>query len=237
VNARARFPASLPVRLAGLPLALRAERALHWPQARIVFVADLHLGKAASFRRLGVPVPAGSSRETLQRLSELVQATDAKRVVVLGDLLHARSSLSPALDADWAVFRNRHPRLAVALVRGNHDRSAGDPPQPWDVEVVDEGSRLGPLVLCHTPPAAGAIDGHALAGHVHPGIVIGGRGVDRLRLPCFHLLPQATVLPAFGAFTGLQVVQPARGERVVAATVDGLVEWPSSAAQTAPAPV
>ncbi len=222
--------------LVGVRLELRADRSLHWPQAGTVFIADVHLGKAASFRRLGVPVPAGSSRETLQRLSTLVRDTAADRVVVLGDLLHARQARSAALDADWADFRSRHPGLAVVLVRGNHDRSSGDPPPAWEVEVVDEGRRLGPLVLCHAPPAVGVSDAHALAGHVHPGIVISGRGGDRLRLPCFHLGPQATVLPAFGSFTGLHVVQPQRGDRVVAVTPDGLLEWPLPAARLMPTP-
>lgn len=235
MNARLRLAPTLPVTLGGLPLELRAERAVHWPEARTVFVADVHLGKAASFRRLGVPVPAGSSRATLDCLSALVAATAATRVVVLGDLLHARRSWSPALDADWEAFRDRHPALAVALVRGNHDQAAGDPPPAWRVDAIDEGERLGPLVLCHAPPHADGVPAdpgrHVLAGHVHPGVVLGGRAGDRLRLPCFHLAPHATVLPAFGAFTGLHVVRPAGGERVVAVAPEGLLEWPSPAAR------
>ena len=39
-------------------------------------VADAHIGKAQSFRRLGVPVPGGTTAATLQRLSRAVAATD-----------------------------------------------------------------------------------------------------------------------------------------------------------------
>ena len=45
---------------AGEPLHLLPERALWWPAARVLFVADLHLGKAATYRALGQPVPAAA---------------------------------------------------------------------------------------------------------------------------------------------------------------------------------
>ena len=41
---------------------------------------------------------------------------------------------------------------------------------------------------------------------MHPGLVLSGRGADRLRLPCFHFGPQVGLLPAFGPFTGLHVL-------------------------------
>jgi uncharacterized protein len=47
---------------------------------------------------------------------------------------------------------------------------------------------------------------YALAGHVHPGVLLGGRAHDRLRLPCFHFGPACGVLPAFGPFTGLHIL-------------------------------
>jgi hypothetical protein len=34
------------IRIAGEPVELLAERAVHWPGARTLFVADVHLGKA-----------------------------------------------------------------------------------------------------------------------------------------------------------------------------------------------
>ena len=43
--------------LAGEAVELLPERALHWIRERTLFVADVHLGKAAAFRAGGVPVP------------------------------------------------------------------------------------------------------------------------------------------------------------------------------------
>ena len=52
------------------------------------------------------------------------------------------------------------------------------------IATVDGPLLIGPWALQHEPaPVPGA---YALAGHVHPGIVVGGRSFDRLRLPCFH---------------------------------------------------
>lgn len=47
-------------------LHLLPEHALWWPAAQTLFIADLHLGKAASYRRLGQPVPTGSTQDNLQ---------------------------------------------------------------------------------------------------------------------------------------------------------------------------
>jgi metallophosphoesterase superfamily enzyme len=55
---------------------------------------------------------------------------------------------------------------------------------------------------------------YVLAGHLHPGVVLGGRAHDRLRLPCFHFGPRSGVLPAFGEFTGMHVVPAARRPRL-----------------------
>ncbi len=44
------------------------ERALWLPDAGLLLVADAHIGKAQSFRRLGVPVPEGTTAGTLARL-------------------------------------------------------------------------------------------------------------------------------------------------------------------------
>lgn len=82
--------------LAGERVELLAERALHWPRARTLFVADVHLGKTAAFRAGGVPLPGGTTAADLARLSAVLAATCAERLVVLGDLLHAAAGRTPS---------------------------------------------------------------------------------------------------------------------------------------------
>ncbi len=208
------------VTLAGEPVHLLPERALWWPAARTLFVADVHLGKAASFRALGQPVPSGTTRDNLDRLSTLIDRWQAERLVVLGDWLHAAAAQQAQVIEPVMAWRSRHAALHCLLVRGNHDSHAGDPPPALRFEMVDEPHRMGPFAACHMPGASGepspAIEdtagparadavGFRLAGHLHPAVRLHGAGGDRLRLPCFCETAQQLILPAFGAFTGTTV--------------------------------
>ena len=112
----------LRVDVAGEELWLSAERCIWWPARRTLIVADLHFGKAASFRALGVPVPEKTTDQDLARLAHLIATTGAGRVVLLGDLLHARHGRSAELMDAVGAWRARHAGVEMLLVRGNHDR-------------------------------------------------------------------------------------------------------------------
>jgi uncharacterized protein len=214
----------MDIEVAGVPLRLLAQRAAFLPASGWLLVADLHLGKAQSFRRLGVPVPAGTTAESLARLDAAVAATGARGIVFLGDLIHSARSRSPQTWDQVAAWRARHPDLALTLVRGNHDRHAGDPPPDWRIACVEEPWAVGPLALAHHPvPRDGA---YVLAGHLHPAVHLGGRAHDHLRLPCFHFGVAVGVLPAFGAFTGTHALRRDAGDRVFAVHDGGVVALP-----------
>ena len=199
---------------AGRPLTLLPEKAAFIAASRTLLVADAHIGKAVSFRALGVPVPRGTTSETLAALTALVQRWRARRVVFLGDFLHSARSHAAATIATVSDWREAHAGLELVLVRGNHDDHAGDPPKHLRMEVVDEPLAADGFALCHHPrPRTGA---YVLAGHLHPCVSLGGRGRDHLRLPCFWFGDAVGVLPAFGAFTGMHPIRAAAGERVFA---------------------
>lgn len=200
------------IEVGGRPLVLLAQKAALLADARTLLIADAHIGKAVSFRALGVPVPRGTTTDTLARLSALVARHAVRRIVFLGDFLHSARSHAPATLGAVARWRAQHAALELLLVRGNHDDRAGDPPAALGVQCVDEPLLLGGLALCHHPQV---VDGaYVLAGHLHPCVVLGGRAHQRLRLPCFHFGARVGVLPAFGAFTGMHAVRPGPGERV-----------------------
>jgi DNA ligase-associated metallophosphoesterase len=232
------FPDALPpaqrhalvVDAGGERVELLAARALFWIRERTLFVADVHLGKAATFRAAGIPLPRGTTASDLARLAAVVQRTGAKRVVVLGDLLHARAGRVAALTEAFVAWRDAHPLLDVMLVRGNHDARAGDPPASWNVRCVDEPFALAPFLACHrlaSPPS-----GYALCGHVHPGVRLNGGGEQTARLPCFVLGARHAILPAFGRFTGLADIAPVAGERVVAIAGASLFPLPPARPMT-----
>lgn len=220
----ARGEGRLAYRLHDEAVELCADRALWWTRARTLFVADVHLGKAAAFRAGGVPVPRGSTARDLARLEALVAATKAERLVVLGDFLHAKRGVVPALETAFVAWRARHASLALTLVRGNHDAHAGDPPEDWRVDVVAEPHAMPPFLACHVP--ASPRTGYALCGHVHPGVRLSGRGDDTARLPCFLIGRRRVILPAFGRMTGLAIVSPDPDETVVAIAGNALFRLP-----------
>jgi metallophosphoesterase superfamily enzyme len=94
------------------------------------------------------------------------------------------------------------------------------------VRCVDEPWPLGGLALCHHPQSVPGA--YALAGHLHPAVVLGGRAHERLRLPCFHFGAAVGVLPAFGAFTGMHVVERRPGERVYVVAGDEVRALPGA---------
>jgi DNA ligase-associated metallophosphoesterase len=198
--------------VAGETLHLLPERAAYWPRARTLVVADVHWGKDEAFRAAAIPIPVGPVRADLARLDTALRRTRAERLLVLGDLWHARSGMAESLFDELRAWRSSHASLAVELVRGNHDRRAGHPPPDLSITCHDEPLSEPPFVFRHVPgPSA---DGYVLAGHVHPAVVLRGEGRQRARLPCFWFGEVVGLLPAFGGFTGSAEVQPRPGDRV-----------------------
>ena len=216
---------------AGRTLTLLADKAAFLPASRTLLVADAHIGKAVTFRALGVPVPRGTTSETLSVLSALIASWRARRVVFLGDFLHSAHAHAPATLGAVARWRRAHAALEIVLVRGNHDDRAGDPPPGLGMRVVDEPFELDGFALCHHPrPRRGA---YVLAGHLHPCVSLGGRAFDHLRLPCFWFGDAVGVLPAFGAFTGMHPIRAGASDRVFP-IADGAVATMRSRAVAAP---
>lgn len=198
--------------IGGEEVRLLPERALFWPRACTLVVADVHWGKAATFRAAGIAIPGGTTSEDLARLDRAVHRTGARRLVVLGDLFHARAGrIATRTLATLREWRERASRLEIQLVRGNHDRHAGDPPDDLRINCVNAPAFVPPFVLRHQPDPSP--EGYTLAGHVHPALVVGGPALLRERLPCFLVRPQVTLLPAFGSFTGSAAVYPEACDR------------------------
>jgi DNA ligase-associated metallophosphoesterase len=201
------------------------------PASRTLLVADLHLGKAATFRRAGIPIPEGSSQGDLARLEALIRDHAVARVLVLGDLLHAASGCTPDVVAEFRAFRDRVAATSVVLVLGNHDvaarRLAGELGLDDCVSALDEA----PYRFVHIAATATADDeslpseiGLVVAGHVHPRVKLRAPSGDRFADRCFHLDFSVLTLPAFGSFTGGHAVEITDRGRVWLARDDAVLE-------------
>ena len=202
------------------------------PASRTLLVADLHLGKAATFRRAGIPIPEGSSQGDLARLETLVRDHAVARVLILGDLLHAASGCTSEVVAEFRAFRDRVVATSIVLVLGNHDvsarRLAGELGLDACVSSLDEP----PLRFVHIAAAATAGDdepeaagiGLVVAGHLHPRVTLRAPSGDRLADRCFHLDDDVLTLPAFGSFTGGHAVEITDSARVWLARDDAVLD-------------
>ncbi|KPW33945.1 hypothetical protein ALP45_03008 [Pseudomonas coronafaciens pv. atropurpurea] len=202
----------LPVTLAGEELWLLADKAIYYPAERTLLIADAHFGKAAAYRKLGQPVPHGTTQTNLRRLDTLLNTYACDQLIFLGDFLHAPESHAAGTLAALEQWRAERSTLKITLIRGNHDKRAGDPPAYLGINVVAEPLVLGPFALQHEPDPHPTL--HVLAGHVHPVYRLHGRGRQSLRLACFYLGQRVGLLPAFGEFTGGFRIQPMENTQV-----------------------
>jgi uncharacterized protein len=210
----------IDIEFGGETLTLLAQKAVVWAREKTLFIADVHLGKAASFRAAGLALPSGHSQDDIAQIEQLVRAHGVAHLVVLGDLVHNRASYTPSLDAAMCAFVARNPALKKTLVIGNHDKSAGTPPTSWGFSCIEDYLRLTPFNCLHAPINA-AINGgamehissseanpsFALAGHIHPAAWV-RTAREAMNLPCFWQSKSQLVLPSFGRLTGRYIVAP-----------------------------
>jgi uncharacterized protein len=209
--------------LAGEQLYLLSERALYWPGASTLVVADLHWGKPAPFPSPGVPVPFATTSDDLSRLDSALQRTSARRLVVLGDLFDTKTSRIPSHTlAELRRWRSLAGTFEILLIRGNHDRHSGDPPSDLQINWINSPAFVPPFVFRHE--SADTDGAYSVAGHAHPGMTLVGRGLQRETLPCFLIGRQRAIIPAFGSFTRLGVVEPGPDDRVFVVSQDEVLE-------------
>ena len=202
-------------------------RAAFLPVSATLLVSDVHLGKAATFRSAGIPVPEGSAQADLARLERLVGETSARRLIVLGDLFHARSGCTAAVFDEFAATRARFANTEVLLIVGNHDRAIGKLPASLGIDSCFRSLDEPPFHFVHEPSTGLAEPDRecfTVAGHLHPTVAISAPGGDRIAERCFAAEESLLVLPAFGSFTGGHRLEPAEGLRLWVARDDGVAD-------------
>jgi DNA ligase-associated metallophosphoesterase len=210
--------------LAGENIILHCERALFWPRAGLLAIADLHLGKSQAFRRAGIGLPRGGTSHDLARLDRLIAQFAPRTLLVLGDVLHGALDLESAWLARWLAWRAAHPQLQVQAVLGNHDRALDA--AALQIQALGTDLLLPPFRFAHQP--AHDDDAYRIAGHVHPVLRLRDTGLSA-RVPVFWLGATHAVLPAFTQFSGGYEIEPQAGDRLWACGEDTLAALPAAA--------
>lgn len=200
----------MEVEVVGQVFKLLPQKAIYWPSKRILLLADVHLGKINHFRKSGIPVPTKANDKNIEILIDLVWATKPERIICLGDLFH--SHYNPA----WEVFGEvvKHfTSVSFELIMGNHDIMSSLQYQRKGIRVYDS-LVIESFLLTHHPLEAADENYYNLAGHIHPGVMLTGKGRQHIKLPCFYFGKHQGVLPAFGMFTGLALVRPTVDDKI-----------------------
>jgi DNA ligase-associated metallophosphoesterase len=189
---------AISVFFSGQHFLLLPEKAMFHPENRCLFIADIHLGKIAHFRKSGIAVPQKASFDNFKRMTHLIQELNPVCVIFLGDIFHSKKN------SDWIrfnQFRKSFSKTEFHLVRGNHDTSESNEVLEGYFNAVHPDELLwNDFLLTHEPSFDTAR--YNICGHIHPSVRISGRGRQSLRLPCFYQVSNGIVLPAFGTFTG-----------------------------------
>jgi metallophosphoesterase superfamily enzyme len=163
---------------------LDARLALWAAGLRLLVIADLHWGYAASHRAEGNLLPLWGDEEIARRLDSLVQDYQPREMLWLGDSVHTPAGRGAA---EAYLARSAVP---VTVVAGNHDPA-------WQ-RTMTAAERRGELFLHHgdTDQAAPA-DALEVVGHHHPAVSWRDGAGGRLKLPALVASARRLILPAF----------------------------------------
>ena len=175
----------VPIRLEVQPgVWLDSRLALWLPQVRVLAVADLHWGYAASHRARGNLLPWWGDDEIEQRLRALLSDYQPAEMIWLGDCVHAAEGGARA-----EAFLRTSP-VPILPLAGNHDRR-------W--RAAGAAAAVRGNYFFHHGDAAPAVPAHAIevVGHHHPAVSWGDRAGSRFKLPALVVSAHRLVLPAF----------------------------------------
>ncbi|MBT8457555.1 MAG: ligase-associated DNA damage response endonuclease PdeM [Alphaproteobacteria bacterium] len=189
---------------------------LHWPDADLLCISDLHLGKSDRIaRRRGTLLPPYETRDTLARIETDLARTRARHVLCLGDSFDDLAA-AQSLDEEELLWLARlQAGRRWTWIEGNHDPGAVDLGGTHRSEYTE-----GPLTFRHI--ARGEAAGE-ISGHYHPKAELSVRG-RRISRACFLYDTARLILPAYGTYTGglrwtAPVLRDLFGDKAMAALV------------------
>ena len=192
---------TLTIKIKSQTFILHPSGALFWEDRKALLISDVHLGKVSHFRKHGVAIPNNAVSKNFTRLTEAVDYFDPESIIFLGDLFHSSKNGEWNLFVEWSDCCVGE----IILIAGNHDIIAKENYDKIDVKIFKE-LEIDGFLLTHHPTERESL--FNFSGHIHPGIVLRGLGLQTLKLRCFFCKPSQIILPAFGEFTGKYFLKP-----------------------------
>jgi putative SbcD/Mre11-related phosphoesterase len=163
------------------------ERGVFLPRARVLAVADLHLGYEFELFRSGLRIPSQTERMK-GRLTTLIEQVGPKELIVAGDFKH---NIPYVGDWEYEELERfaRDLALPITVIRGNHDVGLTDIVHAENVAFGRvRGETRGKVGFFHghTWPSKSLLNCRYLVmGHSHPALVLKDSLGVQTRLSCF----------------------------------------------------
>lgn len=203
----------------GESLILSKDRAIYWEAEQMLIISDLHMGKAAHFRKAGIQVPNTITDTDLDKLSLLILKYAPEILLVTGDMFHHKMNSEVET---FKLWRSAFPELRVILVKGNHDLLKAEDYDGLSLEIYAKEYLCAPFRFVHDQPKD-EDEYYNISGHIHPGVTIYGKARQKLKFPCFYFGRNCAILPAFSVFTGLSKIKAENGDQFYAITPENVV--------------
>lgn len=189
---------------------------MFWIEHKILFIADVHLGKVSHFRKHGSAVPQDALLKNFKQLDQAIACCNPTEICFLGDLFHSD------LNVEWVYFEKWVMQQAakITLIAGNHDIINPRRFERIGIKIFQERI-IESFLLTHIPEEHSSY--FNFCGHIHPGVRLKGIGRQTLKMPCFFKKTNQLILPAFGEFTGNYILEPEDGDQVFVVTPDEVI--------------
>lgn len=181
-----------------------------------IIISDLHLGYEYALNAGGLMVPRFQYKKIIQRLGEIILHSNARKIIINGDLKHEFSKISPQ---EWKEVKEFIDFLKehfeeIILIKGNHDNLTKFIAEKNSLNVY-ENSSVENFFITHGDKKPQNIDeikeDVIIIGHEHPSI--GLRSGERVEKVKCYLKGEINgkkiiVMPSFNFITeGSDVLQ------------------------------
>ena len=139
----------------------------------------------------------------------------------MGDLFHSH------YNAEWEVFGqtlSSFPEISFELVLGNHDILSDYQYEKHKLIIHKKPINIDRITLSHEPLDKIPEGQYNLAGHIHPGVRLNGKGKQSMFLPCYYFGLHNGILPAFGQFTGFCRITPKPADQIFVIVDDKIIK-------------